>query len=431
MSKKPVMSQTQNKRYDRLSSASKKQLVIESERVVHEMQNGSDNSISGMEYFHDVALNFARGQPSNLDEKKYIATNCVQVPIELIYATGAVPVRICSGAHSMSQAGAEFLPAKSCSLVNASFGTIYTNSFPAGQKPLAIITPTTCDQKKKLSEIPSGMDIPFYNLELPPTKDSEEAQVYWHRTIKKFTKDLERITGKRITRSNLKGAIFRVAKAQQAFRQLHQIRKGNPSLRGTDALLIANTFFYDDIDSWTTHLNKLNHELAERLKKDQKIPGTSAPRILLTGSPSIFPNFKLPLLIEKMGGLIVVDEFCSSNRLLYDTVAVDEWNMYDMIPALADRYLKACTCPCFTPNLDRDRKILSYIKDFNVDGVVYQSFSGCQLYELESLRISKLLEKESMPMLYVETDYSPDDTGQLTTRIEAFTESLMTKQLYT
>jgi benzoyl-CoA reductase/2-hydroxyglutaryl-CoA dehydratase subunit BcrC/BadD/HgdB len=47
------------------------------------------------------------------------------------------------------------------------------------------------------------------------------------------------------------------------------------------------------------------------------------------------------------------------------------------------------------------------------------------------LRISKLLENKSIPMLYVETDYSPDDTGQLTTRIEAFTESLMTKQLYT
>ena len=102
--------------------------------------------------------------------------------------------------------------------------------------------------------------------------------------------------------------------------------------------------------------------------------------------------------------------------------------MYDMIPALADRYLKACTCPCFTPNQDRDRKLLSYIKDFRVDGLVYQSFSGCQLYEMESNRIASLMEQENIPMLYIETDYSPDDKGQLSTRIEAFMESLSARK---
>jgi benzoyl-CoA reductase/2-hydroxyglutaryl-CoA dehydratase subunit BcrC/BadD/HgdB len=31
-------------------------------------------------------------------------------------------------------------------------------------------------------------------------------------------------------------------------------------------------------------------------------------------------------------------------------------------------------------------------------------------------------------MLYVETDYSPDDQGQLSTRIEAFLESIKTRK---
>jgi len=359
-----MMNQKQNKRYERISTASKKQLRIESESVLDELQNGPARSVPGMEYFYGIASNYSRGEITKQDRKKYIGTSCVQVPIELIYAAGAIPVRTCSGSHAMSQAGAEFLPAKSCSLVSASYGTIYTGSIPVSAKPLALVIPTTCDQKKKLSEIPSGMDIPYYTLELPPTKDSEEAQMYWYRSVKKFCKDLEGITGKRITRNRLKSAILKVARAQQAFRELHRIRKEHPFLRGTDALLIANTFFYDDIDSWIKHLDSLNHELARDLNKDPGISDKSAPRILLTGSPSIFPNFKLPAMIEEMGGHIVVDEFCSSNRLLYDTVAVDEWNMYDMIPALADRYLKACTCPCFTPNQDRDRKLLSYIKEF-------------------------------------------------------------------
>ena len=68
------------------------------------------------------------------------------------------------------------------------------------------------------------------------------------------------------------------------------------------------------------------------------------------------------------------------------------------------------------------------IKEFNVEGVIYQAFSGCQLYEMESFKIAKLLEKENIPMLYVETDYSPDDEGQLSTRIEAFIESIKAKK---
>jgi len=426
-----MMKQKTNRRYERLSMVSKKQLVLESDSVLDELKQDAAAATPGMDYFYDIARNFARGEIAKQDGKKYIATSCVQVPIELIYAAGAVPVRTCSGAHSMSQVGAEFLPAKSCSLISATFGSVYTASLPVSVKPQAIIIPTTCDQKKKLSEVPSGMEIPYYTLEVPPTKDSEEAREYWYRTVTKFTRDLGGITGKHITRSRLKAAILKVARAQQAFRQLHQLRKEGPSLRGSDAILVANTFFYDDIDSWTEQVNILNQELEHGLTGKREGAEGHAPRILLTGSPSIFPNFKLPLMIEEMGGDIVVDEFCSSNRLLYDAVAVDEWNMYDMIPALADRYLKACTCPCFTPNQDRDRKLLSYIKDFRVDGVVYQAFSGCQLYELESSRIGSMLEQQNIPMLYMETDYSPDDKGQLSTRIEAFIESLKAKQLYT
>jgi len=72
--------------------------------------------------------------------------------------------------------------------------------------------------------------------------------------------------------------------------------------------------------------------------------------------------------------------------------------------------------------------LINYVEEFAVDGVIYQAFAGCQLYELESRILHKALEKEGIPMLYVETDYSPDDVGQISTRIEAFIESLKTRK---
>jgi len=67
-------------------------------------------------------------------------------------------------------------------------------------------------------------------------------------------------------------------------------------------------------------------------------------------------------------------------------------------------------------------------KEFAVDGIVYQAFSGCQVYQMEHSSIAKALQAEGVPMLFIESDYSPDDMGQLSTRIEAFIESLKARR---
>ncbi|MEJ2529472.1 MAG: 2-hydroxyacyl-CoA dehydratase family protein, partial [Gammaproteobacteria bacterium] len=189
-----------------------------------------------------------------------------------------------------------------------------------------------------------------------------------------------------------------------------------------------NAFFFDDIERWTDAVDALNRELQQRQDEGFQAAQRKAPRILFTGSPPIFPNLKLPLLIEEAGGVVVADETCSSSRMLYDMAAVDEWRLYDMVDALADRYLKPCTCPIFTNNLDRQRRLLELAASFEVDGVVYQSLAGCQVYEMEQSSIAASLNGQGIPMLYVETDYSPDDMGQLSTRIEAFIESIKARK---
>ena len=239
-----------------------------------------------------------------------------------------------------------------------------------------------------------------------------------------MVKKLEKVTGNKLSRRRLKKSIKSVALAQSEFRRFMRVRKSAPIIFGKDALLIANTYFFDDIYNWTENLSVLNDELEERAKKELSVVGPRAPRILLTGSPSIFPNMRVPILIEKLGAIVVYEEFCSSSRMLSDTVAVDEWFLYDMVPAIADRYLKPSTCPNFTPNDDRSRKILLAMEDYKVDGVVYQTFTGCQLYDMESRKISKELEKSGYPVLNIELDYNPKDSGQLTTRLEAFLESI-------
>ncbi|MFK5856770.1 MAG: double-cubane-cluster-containing anaerobic reductase [Bacteroidota bacterium] len=415
---------TDTDRYNRVKKTSTIHYNMEVNKILAEIVDDFPDNPERMKYFYDKFKIPDGGESIYPKGKKIIASMCIHVPIELVIALDAIPVRICSGAYSADAAGSDLLPAKTCPMVKSTMGALFLDMLPGNAKPDLVINPTTCDQKKKIGEMGEEVNKEFYTLEVPPTKDSEEARQYWQRVIKKLIKKLESVTGNKLTRKKLKRSIHAVANAQSEFRRFMSLRKGSPVIYGKDALLVTNAYFFDDIHSWTDNLKKLNDELEERKKNELTVSGKKAPRILLTGSPSIFPNMRTPIIVEIMGGVIVYEEFCSSSRMLYDTVAVDEWFLYDMIPGIADRYLKPSTCPNFTPNDDRIRKIMKAMKEYNVDGVVYQTFTGCQLYDLESRRISRQLEDAGFPVLNIEVDYNPEDSGQLNTRLEAFLESI-------
>jgi benzoyl-CoA reductase/2-hydroxyglutaryl-CoA dehydratase subunit BcrC/BadD/HgdB len=398
--------------------------------VLDRITGAFEDNPQGMNYFYDLFHRvYCQGETIR-PEGALVGTTCIHAPEELVYALGATPVRLCNGSYHYDQIGGDFMPAKSCSLVKATLGMLYTdNPVPRAGEPDLIINPTTCDQKKKASAMMESMGYQVYDLELPPAKESEESRLYWQRSVRGFARRLSKLTGKRLTRGRLKAAMAKTARAQMAFRTLHNLRKSSPALfLGKDAFLVTNAFFFDDIDRWSEAVEDLNEELRQRQREGFQTAQRKAPRILFTGSPPIFPNLKLPLLIEEGGAVVVADETCSANRMLYDMSAVDEWRLYDMVDALADRYLKPCTCPIFTRNHDRQRRLLDLAQDFAVDGVVYQAFAGCHVYEMEQRSILDALNERGIPMLYVETDYSADDQGQLSTRIEAFIESIKARK---
>jgi benzoyl-CoA reductase/2-hydroxyglutaryl-CoA dehydratase subunit BcrC/BadD/HgdB len=99
-----------------------------------------------------------------------------------------------------------------------------------------------------------------------------------------------------------------------------------------------------------------------------------------------------------------------------------------MIDSISDKYLKACTCPIFTTNEDRIRRIIDLVKNYKADAVIYQAFAGCTVYEMEQRSVLEAMEKAGIAILYIESDYSPSQQGQLSTRIEAFMESLKSRK---
>ncbi|MFN3480722.1 MAG: double-cubane-cluster-containing anaerobic reductase [Thermodesulfovibrionales bacterium] len=412
-------------RNERVIKSTITHITMEVKETLKKLREDFPENPEGMGYFYELFEKVYSERKQRRNVKRIIGTLCIQVPEELIYAAGAIPLRLCSGSYSFEQIGSEMMPAKSCGLVKATVGMLSLINDLYSDPLDLIVIPTTCDQKKKAGEMLEEMGLKVYFLEIPSRKDTEAARTYWQASVWRFLNTLGEITGKRFTKKSIGDAIKIYNRAREEFRIFQGLRKAMPSpIYGKDAILITNAFFFDEIETWIEALTRLNNELSKRVSRAVHVSMKRPVRILLTGSPSIFPNLKLPLIIEQAGGVIVADDFCSSNRLLHDAVAFDEKDLYDMVPAIADRYLRPCTCPFITGNHDRRRRILSMIRDFDVDGVVYQAFSGCHLFEMEHKSIGKALEEAGIPMLYIETDYSPEDTGPLSTRVEAFLESI-------
>ena len=386
-----------------------------------------------MKYFDELSNLFGQREEEiraqKEEGKKVIGYTCMFAPVELILAADAIQVRIGSGWYDAAKLGDRIVPVEVCPVIRSAIGAKMVHLSPYFELSDAIINPLTCDGRTKLSEILES-DKTVWTMCPPRVKDSPQSRNLWNEEVIGTKKKIEGLTGKKITSKKLRTSIELVQKATRAFRRLQGIRKGHPVIMGRDVMLVNQITMWDDIKRWTEKAEELCDELETRV--NQKVwacpPETS--RVMITGTPMFWPdNWKIPNLIEESSpqGLIVVDELCSGDRLLYDPVGVDEWTMSDMLDAVAERYLLASTCPCFTSeqgNEDRINWLFDRIKEFKIDGVIYYVVRGCILYAMEYARIKKILDHMEIPVYYLDTEYTREDVGQMKTRIEAFLEML-------
>ena len=135
------------------------------------------------------------------------------------------------------------------------------------------------------------------------------------------------------------------------------------------------------------------------------------------------PNWKLHHILETAGAAIVCEESCVGTRNFSDLTSENGGTVEEQLEAIAERYMKI-NCACFTPNNERLGDIVRLARQYEVDGVVHYNLQFCHTYANEAVRVEKVLEKEGIPLLRIETDYSDEDVGQLRTRVDAFLEMI-------
>ncbi len=349
-----------------------------------------------------------------------IGTFCTYVPDEIIVAAGGISVGLCGGADVALEEVAKFLPQNTCPLIKSAMGFKIAGVCPYYESCDLLVGETTCDGKKKFYEI-LGEKQEVHVMELPQMKRERDRE-FWRAEVRALLARLEELTGRKVEQKALNDAIKIINGKRRALLRLAELRKCDPPvISGLDSLLVNQIAFYDDPRRLTVKVNELCKELEKRRDSGKFVGGAHRPRVLVSGCPMAIPNWKLPQVIETSGAVVAMDELCTGIRYFRNLVDEDAGSMEEMLDSIADRYLEI-DCAVFTPNEERTAHVLELARDYDIDAVIYYSLQFCDPYAVESYKVDRALEEAGFPSLYLETDYSPGDAGQLKTRVEALLE---------
>jgi len=352
------------------------------------------------------------------DGGKIAGVYCIYAPTELIRAARVVPVSLCGKKQDPIKEAERELPPSLCPLIKSSYGYAINGTCPFFAAADVLVAETTCDGKKKMYEL-MGRLKPLHLMHLPHTQEGEAALQYWLHGLRELAAFLTSCSGTPVTDEALHIQIAEQNAIRAELARVALLAADDRSpLTARDLLAVQESkSFSVHPEKYLAALTGLRRDLEAHLAQDG-LPARTGRRVLLTGCPAGKGSDKLINIVEELGARVVCMENCTGLKGL--TLPVEETG--DPWEALARRYLQI-PCSCMTPNPNRLDSLRDMAGAYRADAVIDLTWLGCHTYNAESTTVKRFVEEElGLPFLHVETDYSPSDTEQLRTRVEAFIE---------
>jgi bzd-type benzoyl-CoA reductase N subunit len=259
-------------------------------------------------------------------------------------------------------------------------------------------------------------DFHFLHFITVPHKVSEELVIWYKGELNEFAGNIKRAFGVEITESRLREAIGVYNETRRLLRELYELRKrASPPISGAETMSVVMAGSSLPKDRYNQMLRKLLDELRQR-----KGISKYRARLMIAGSGGCDSPDYLGVM-EEMGGLVVTDSLCFGSRYFWEPVDTKG----DLMLNLARAYLKRPSCPRMVDDIgERGEFVKQMVKDFKVDGVIFQRIRYCDLWGGQLLYTKKDLKEADIPLLILEREYMMRDVGQLRTRIQAFLETI-------
>jgi benzoyl-CoA reductase subunit C len=346
--------------------------------------------------------------------QKVLGYLCTNLPEELLYASGVLPVRLLGTNEPESVTDSYIWATTFCPFSRDCFAQALKGRY-------AYIDGITygfcCLHARHVFESwKKHIPVEFsYELNVPYLF-SPHAKTFLVSEMEDFKLSLEKWTGNKITNDNIDKAIEIYNTNRQLMGNLYNLMKAdNPPITGAEIVEIALAGMIIDKKEHNILLREALKELSVK-----KPSVNIKPRLMLLGS--VNNNVNLIRYIESLGAMVVTDDYCTGRRY-YQTEVVPQENR---LAALASREMDRPPCPLKDiPERRRPGVYSKLVDDYRVNGVIYTIQRMCDAHGLDFPAIEDGLKEKGLPVLKLEMDFSIP-VGQYRTRIEAFLEMINT-----
>ena len=378
-----------------------------------------NGSVKGFRYFADTAYRYmVLGSSDEVQPEVLILGP--GIPEALLRAFHIHYRYLLGGSHTMTAWSDDLVPRDTDPVSRSILGSIFAPEGAHFGRSLFII-PVSSDSMRKIAYLLKEEGRKTVTLDIPPDHADPRSIAMWEKQLVRMMEAIAAHTRKRISHRKIRDAVRCISLARYQLREF--LREENrPDVRhtitGSGKLLIQNSYYFaDDLDNWGKQLQILRQETGNRQTGDR-------PRILLTGSPICFPNYKIPFLIEDAGLSIRSCLDVSTIRQKELMSAKSLRTTAQAINALAASSLAHDASAAYTCNDALRAAIYREIRSGQIDGIIFHILKGQIEYDFEMTRMEEMFEYYDIPVFRLETDYQDHDIEQLRIRLEAFREML-------
>ncbi|MFQ5646595.1 MAG: 2-hydroxyacyl-CoA dehydratase subunit D [bacterium] len=352
--------------------------------------------------------------------RKMIGFFCCYIPEEMIFAARMIPVRMVKyGRGNLVNLGVNYLCPSSCPLACAIVGhKKWNRDFYFKHLDYVADAPSCMQMHRALEVWEKYFDTKVIPINFPRNYYAPAGLEYYRQSLLLFKEELEEISGSPIRADDLAEAVELFNDIRKHLRRFYDsLKSDQPLIKWPELMEILQAGFLLDRRDFLDLLKRMNRELVP-------IPFRPRLRILLYGGTMAPGDTMVPDIIHRLGAEVVMDESCAGSRSIYGEIREGS------IGEIARRYLENLPCDALSyPKREGDRReenLRKMLSDYRLDGLIFYTLRFCDGRSFKVKDIDQLAREAGVPMLTLVSGYSDSDKGQMTTRIEAFLESLGT-----
>ena len=401
--------------------------------------HAANAEVTSLRYFLDTAANWHAcfaGDPSGMSQegraRPLVVVLGYGIPEQLVYACNTTPCILLGGSHASCRWSDDLVPRDSDPASRSVLGYALRLAARADLDPLFVV-PVANDNMRKIAYCLKREGRTVLSVDIPTVATSPSARQAWEHSTRALVQTVARHVGGRVTARSLRDANQLVGMARAAILAFERGCEECPGVLNAEArLLVTNTYFQTgDLVQWTAALNGLTAEVQARYRAIGR-PSSAAPRILVVGSPILFPQYKVPELMDDAGLFMLrAVDAASTSRFASLGGRERRGGAVALMRAISQKHYAFDSSGASVVNWAMERYVEHLLSSMAVDGVVYHILKGQIEYDFMLSRLEPFFDHLGIPVFRLETDYQYQDVEQLRIRIEAFAEMLGQRMIAT